>query len=56
MPKAPFTFKSQTLVDDAKIGGMSMFKDTDGKAYLCYVWWKTGPNRQHGIYLLSRII
>jgi hypothetical protein len=52
-PEGPFTFKSQTLVDDAKIGDMSMFKDTDGKAYLCYVWWKTGPNRQHGIYLLS---
>jgi hypothetical protein len=52
-PEGPFTFKSQTLVDDAKIGDTSMFKDTDGKAYLCYVWWKTGPNRQHGIYLMS---
>ena len=30
-----------------------MFKDTDGKAYLCYVWDNAGPNRQHGIYLMS---
>jgi len=52
-PEGPFTFKSQTLVDGAKIGDSSMFKDDDGKAYLCYVWWMTGPNRQHGIYLLS---
>ena len=52
-PEGPFTFKSQTLVDGYKIGDTSMFKDTDGKAYLCYVWDKTGPNRQHGIYLMS---
>jgi hypothetical protein len=52
-PDGQFTFKSQTLVDGAKIGDMSMYKDTDGKAYLAYVWWMTGPNRQHGIYLLS---
>jgi len=52
-PEGPFTFKSQTLVDGAKVGDTSMFKDDDGKAYLCYVWWMTGPNRQHGIYLLS---
>ena len=37
-PEGPFTFKSQTLVDGAKIGDTSMFKDDDGKAYLCYVW------------------
>ena len=30
-----------------------MFKDADGKAYLCYVWDQAGPNRQHGIYLMS---
>jgi len=52
-PEGPFTFKSQTLVDGAKIGDMSMYKDTDGNAYLAYVWWMTGPNRQHGIYRLS---
>ena len=52
-PEGPFTFKSQTLVDGAKIGDTSMFKDADGKAYLCYVWDQAGPNRQHGIYLMS---
>jgi hypothetical protein len=52
-PDGPFTFRSQTLVDGARIGDMSMFKDTDGKAYLAYVSWATGPNRQHGIYLMS---
>jgi len=52
-PEGPFTFKGQTLVDGAKMGDMSMFKDTDGKAYLCYVWDQAGPNRQHGIYLMS---
>ncbi|MGA3181253.1 MAG: discoidin domain-containing protein [Verrucomicrobiota bacterium] len=52
-PEGPFTFKSQTLVDGAKIGDTSMFKDADGKAYLCYVWDNAGPNRQHGIYLMS---
>jgi hypothetical protein len=52
-PEGPFTFISQTLVDGARIGDMSMYEDTDGKAYLCYVWWNAGPNRQHGIYLMS---
>jgi hypothetical protein len=35
------------------MGDMSVFEDTYGKAYLCYVWDKVGPNRQHGIYLMS---
>ncbi|MGA2230213.1 MAG: family 43 glycosylhydrolase [Tepidisphaeraceae bacterium] len=52
-PEGPFTFQGQTLVDGAKMGDMSMFKDSDGTAYLCYVWDKTGPNRQHGIYRMS---
>jgi hypothetical protein len=52
-PEGPFTFKGQTLLDGYKIGDTSMFKDTDGKAYLCYVWDKTGTNRQHGLYLMS---
>ena len=52
-PEGPFTFKGQTLVEDALIGDMSVFEDDDGKAYLCYVSWKTGVNRQHGIYLMS---
>jgi hypothetical protein len=52
-PEGPYTFKGQTLVDGAKIGDTSMFEDTDGKAYLCYVWDNAGPNRQHGIYLMS---
>ena len=52
-PEGPYTFKSQTLVDGAKIGDMSMYEDTDGRAYLCYVWWNKGPNRQHGIYRMS---
>lgn len=52
-PEGPFTFKSQTLVDNARMGDMSIFEDTDGKAYLCYVSWAVGTNAQHGIYLLS---
>jgi beta-xylosidase len=52
-PEGPFTFKSQTLVDDARMGDSSVFKDTDGKAYLCYVSWAVGTNAQHGIYLMS---
>lgn len=52
-PEGPFTFKTQTLVDDALMGDMSIFKDDDGKAYLCYVSWAVGTNAQHGIYLLS---
>jgi Glycosyl hydrolases family 43/F5/8 type C domain len=52
-PEGPFTFKSQTLVDNARMGDMSVFEDTDGKAYLAYVSWAVGTNRQHGIYLMS---
>jgi hypothetical protein len=52
-PEGPFTLKSQTLVDNARMGDMSMFKDDDGKAYLCYVSWATGTNAQHGIYRMS---
>jgi F5/8 type C domain/Glycosyl hydrolases family 43 len=52
-PDGQFTFLSQTLVDGANIGDMSVYEDDDGKAYLAYVWDQTGPNRQHGIYLMS---
>ena len=52
-PNGPFTFLSQTLVDGYFIGDMSMFQDDDGQAYLAYVWWETGPNREHGIYRMS---
>ncbi len=52
-PDGQFTFKSQTLVDGAVIGDMSTFEDDDGQAYLAYVWWGTGTNREHGIYRLS---
>jgi hypothetical protein len=52
-PDAQFTFLNQVRVDSADIGDMSMYQDDDGKAYLAYVWDQTGPNRQHGIYLLS---
>ena len=52
-PEGPFTFKSQTLVDNALMGDMSMFKDSDGKAYLAYVSWAVGTNAQHGIYRMS---
>src|ERR1700722_18896407 len=52
-PEGPFTFKSQTLVDNALIGDMSIYQDTDGKAYLAYVSWAAGTNAQHGIYRLS---
>jgi hypothetical protein len=52
-PDGQYIFKSQTLVDDARMGDMSTYKDADGKAYLAYVSWKTGVNRQHGIYLFS---
>ena len=38
-PEGPFTFKSQTLMDNALIGDMSMFKDSDGTGVplLCLV-------------------
>jgi hypothetical protein len=52
-PEGPFTFVSKTLVDEARIGDMSIFKDDDGKVYLCYVSWATGTNAQHGIYRMS---
>ncbi|MEO6096387.1 MAG: discoidin domain-containing protein [Fibrobacteria bacterium] len=52
-PDGQFTFKGQVLIDDAPMGDMSVYKDTDGKAYLCAVSWKVGTNRQHGIWLLS---
>jgi hypothetical protein len=52
-PDGQFTFKSQTLVDNALIGDMSMFKDDDGTAYLCYVSWAVGTNAQHGLYRMS---
>jgi hypothetical protein len=32
---------------------MSVFKDSDGKVYLCYVSWAVGTNAQHGIYRMS---
>ncbi len=41
------------LVDNARMGDMSVWKDDDGKAYLAYVSWAIGTNRQHGLYLLS---
>jgi hypothetical protein len=53
VPEGPFTFRSQTLVDNALIGDMSVFKDDDGQAYLAYVWWGTGTNKAHGIYRFS---
>jgi hypothetical protein len=52
-PDGKFTFLSQTLVDGVFIGDMSMFQDDDGQAYLAYVSWQTGPNREHGIYQMS---
>ena len=52
-PDGQFTFKSQTLVDGAVIGDMSMYQDDDGTAYLAYVWWGTGTNKAHGIYRMS---
>jgi hypothetical protein len=52
-PDGQFTFQSQTLVDGYFIGDMSMYEDDDGTAYLAYVWWETGPNREHGIYKMS---
>ena len=52
-PEGPFTFLSKTLIDNARIGDMSVFKDTDGTAYLSYVSWAVGTNAQHGIYRMS---
>jgi hypothetical protein len=52
-PDGQFTLVSQTLVDNALMGDMSIFEDDDGKAYLCYVSWAVGTNAQHGIYALS---
>jgi hypothetical protein len=52
-PQGPFTFKSKTLIDNARIGDMTVFKDDDGTAYLCYVSWAIGINAQHGLYRMS---
>jgi hypothetical protein len=52
-PEGPFTFQSKTLIDNARIGDMAIYKDDDGTAYLCYVSWAVGTNAQHGIYRLS---
>ena len=52
-PEGPFTFKGQTLVDDARMGDMAAFKDDDGQAYIAYVSWAVGVNAQHGIYRMS---
>ncbi|HVX84035.1 MAG TPA: discoidin domain-containing protein [Phycisphaerae bacterium] len=52
-PDGQFTFVSQTLVDNALMGDMSIYEDDDGKAYLAYVSWAVGTNAQHGIYALS---
>src|SRR5262249_55474284 len=52
-PEGPFTFRSQTLVDNARMGDMAAYKDDDGKAYIAYVSWAVGTNAQHGIYLMS---
>jgi hypothetical protein len=52
-PDGQFTFKSQTLVDNALMGDMSIYEDDDGKAYLAHVSWAVGTNAQHGIYALS---
>jgi hypothetical protein len=47
-PEGPFTFKSQTLVDNALMGDMAAFKDTDQKAYIAYVSWAVGPTPSMG--------
>jgi hypothetical protein len=52
-PEGPFTFQSQALVDNARMGDSSVYVEDD-KAYLCYVSWAVGTNAQHGIYLMSR--
>jgi hypothetical protein len=52
-PEGPFTLKSQTLVDNARMGDMSAFEDDDGNAYIAYVSWAVGTNAQHGIYRMS---
>ncbi len=52
-PEGPFVKKSETLVDGALMGDMSMFEDNDGTAYLAYVSWAVGTNAQHGIYRMS---
>lgn len=52
-PEGPFTFRGETMIDGALIGDMSVFKDDDGAAYLCYVSWAKGTNAQHGIYKMS---
>ena len=36
-PDGDFTFLGQTLVDDALMGDMSAYKDTDGTLYIAYV-------------------
>ncbi|MGC4031621.1 MAG: family 43 glycosylhydrolase [Tepidisphaeraceae bacterium] len=52
-PEGPFTIRNISLIDNALIGDMSVFKDDDGTAYLCYVSWAKGTNAQHAIYKMS---
>ncbi|MBP8303410.1 MAG: family 43 glycosylhydrolase [Phycisphaerae bacterium] len=52
-PEGPFTFRGQTLVENARMGDSSVYIDEEDRAYLCYVSWAVGTNAQHGIYLMS---
>ena len=53
VPEGPYTFMSQTMVDNARMGDMSVFQDDDGQAYLAYVSWAISTNGSHGIYRMS---
>ncbi len=46
-PTGPFTLKTDSLVFGAEIGDMSVFKDSNGLAYLAFVW-DSLPNANSG--------
>jgi len=57
-PEGPYTLKGNYKVHGSPIGDMSVWQDTDGKAYLAYVWdsipgANSGGVSQHALAVLS---
>ena len=57
-PDGKFNFKGDYKVFNYQIGDMSVYKDDDGKLYLCYLWnsvegANSGGKSEHGIALFK---
>jgi hypothetical protein len=57
-PEGPYTLKGNYKVHGSPIGDMSVWQDTDGKAYLAYVWdsipgANSGGISQHALAVMS---